>query len=94
MPKVKNLERATANVEGFEVTIRHADGRDMRGDKQGLPGYECEKGAKNDFTVAQWREQRFQLGYPGYGVTVWLADGAAAHGSMKLSTMRDSYLED
>ena len=42
MPKVKSLERAIANVEGFEVTIRHADGRDMRGDQQGLPGYECE----------------------------------------------------
>ena len=39
MPKVKSLERAIANVEGFEVPIRHAVGRDMRGDKQGLPGY-------------------------------------------------------
>ncbi len=94
MPKVKGLERTVANVEGFEVTIRHADGRDMRSDKQGLPDYPYEKGAKNDFTIAQWREQRFYTRYPGYGVTVWLVDGTEAHGRMKLATVRDSYLEE
>jgi hypothetical protein len=94
MPRVKSLERTIANIEGFEVTILHADGRDMRGDKQGLPSYPYEKGAKNDFTVTQWRELRFQATYPGYGITVWSADGGEAHGGMKLSTVRDSYLEE
>jgi hypothetical protein len=37
MPKLKNVERIIANMEGFEVTIRHADGREMRADKEGLP---------------------------------------------------------
>jgi hypothetical protein len=81
-------------VERFEVTIRHADGRDMRSDKQGLPSYPYQIAAKNDFTVAQWREQRFKQVFPGYEVTVWLADGTEAHGVTKLATVRDSYLEE
>jgi hypothetical protein len=66
----------------------------MRSDKQGLPRYPYEKGAKNDFTVAQWREQRFQPNYPGYAISIWLADSTEAHGGMKLATVRDSYLEE
>jgi hypothetical protein len=94
MPKLKSIERKIGNVEGFEVTIRHADGRDMRGDKEGLPPYQYLIAAKNDFTVAQWREQRFKQVYPGYEVTVLLADGNEAHGVMRLATVRDSYLEE
>ena len=30
----------------------------------------------------------------GFEVTVWWADGSEAHGATKLSTIRDSYLED
>lgn len=93
MPKLKSLERMLADIEGFEVTIRHSDGRDMRSDKHGLPRYPYVIAAKNDFTVAQWRDQRFRLTYPGYGVTVWLADGAEAQGRMKLATVRNTYVE-
>jgi hypothetical protein len=53
MAKLKSVERTIANLEGFEVTIRHADGRDMRSDKDGLPSYPFRHAAKNDFTVAQ-----------------------------------------
>jgi hypothetical protein len=94
MPKLKSVERKIATVEGFEVTVRHADGRDMRSDKQGLPSYPYQNAAKNDFTVAQWREQRFKQIYPGYEVTVWWADGTEAHGVTRLATVRDSYLEE
>lgn len=94
MPKLKSLERKIANLEGFEVTLRHPDGRDIRSDKEGLPPYPFQVAAKNDFTVAQWREQRFKQSYPGYEVTVWLADGSEAHGGFKLANVRDSYLDD
>lgn len=94
MPMLKSVERKIATTEGFEITLRHADGRDMRSDKDGLPSYPYANAAKNDFTVAQWREQRFKKIYPGYEVTVWLADGSEAHGGTKLSTVRDSYLEE
>ncbi len=65
----------------------------MRSDRDGLPSYPFRHAAKNDFTIAQWRETRFQQTYPGFGVTIWLADGSEAHGAMKLATVRDSYLE-
>ncbi|MEW6754256.1 MAG: hypothetical protein AB1505_25225 [Candidatus Latescibacterota bacterium] len=94
MPLLKSVERTIANVEGFEVTVRHATGRDMRSDKEGLPSYPYQKAAKNDFTVAQWRDQRFRQVFAGYEVTVWLADGSEAHGVTRLSTVRDSYLEE
>lgn len=94
MPQLKRLERQIANLEQFEITIRHLHGREVRGDRQGLPGYPYLNAAKNDFTVAQWREQRFQKAYPGFDVAVWNADGSEAHGATKLSTVSDSYLED
>lgn len=94
MPKLKSVERKIANVEGFEITIKYRGGRDVRSDKDGLPAYEYHNAAKNDFTVAQWREQRFLQRYPGFEVTVWLADGYEADGRMKLATVRDSYLEE
>jgi len=94
MPKLKSVERKIANTEGFEVTIRYPDGRDMRSDKEGLPSYPYHNAAKHDSTVAQWRDTRFKQTFPGYDVTVWLADGSEAHGVMKLATVRDSYLDD
>ncbi len=94
MPQLMNVERQIATVEEFEVTILHPDGRDVRGDRQALPGYPYDKAAKNDFTVGQWRDQRFRKAYPGFDVTVWNADGSEAHGATKLATVRDSYLED
>ena len=94
MPQLKNVERKIANVENFEVTIRDAEGRNIRGDKGGLPTYPYQLAAKHDFTVAQWRESRFKQVYPGLEVTVWMADGNEAHGGVRLATVRDSYLEE
>jgi len=39
------------------------------------------------------REQRFKQVYR-FEVTVWLADGSEAQGATKLSTVRDSCLEE
>ena len=94
MPKIKSVERQIGNREGFEVSICHPNGKDVRSDKDGLPRYTYANAAKNDFTVAQWRDHRFVQVYPGFTVTVWLADGTEAHGATKLATVRDSYLED
>lgn len=92
--RVKSLERKIANLEGFAITICYADGRDIRGDKANMPGYPYELAARNDFTVAQWRDQRFLKCYPGLSVKVWLADGEEAHPANKLATVRDTYLEE
>ena len=36
MALVKNVEKRIWDIEQFDVRIRHADGRDMRGDKTGV----------------------------------------------------------
>ena len=70
MSKLKAVERRIANIEGFEVTFWHTDGRDVRSDKEDLPMYSYRSAAKNDVTVGQWRELRFNQVYPGFEITV------------------------
>ena len=70
MPIVKNIEKRIWEVEQFDVTIKHADGRDMRGDRTGLPTYPFERMAKNATTAAAWRDQRFRPTYAGLEVDV------------------------
>jgi hypothetical protein len=91
MAMTRSIERAIAGIEGFEVTLHYADGRNMRGDKEGLPPYGYQVAAMNDWTVAHWREQRFKQAYPGYEVKVWFAGGDEAHGRTMLSTVRATY---
>ncbi len=91
MPKLESVEKKIARLEGFSVIVRYQDGQDIRGDKELSQSYSFRAAARQDFTVAQWREQRFQMTYAGYEVTVLLADGTEAPGGMKLSTVRESY---
>jgi hypothetical protein len=88
---LKRLERSIRRVEGFDVAMLHPTGRDVRSDKQGLPGYSYSRAARDTFTVAQWRETRFRKSYPGFSVTVLNGDGKPAHGRTLLSTVRATY---
>ncbi len=95
MPKVKNVEKRIWDTEGFGVIIRHADGRDMRGDKNDLPQYnKFERMAKNDMTVSDWKASRFAGIYPGLDIDVLDGDGNSVAGNTKLGTVRDSYSDD
>lgn len=62
MPKVKLVEKKIWDVEGFDIQFRR-DGKDVRGDKGHIPQYQYERAAKNDMTVAEWREGRFTPSY-------------------------------
>jgi hypothetical protein len=88
---LKGIERSIRRVEGFDVTMLHPDGRDVRGDKQGLPRYDYARAAKDTFTVAQWRRTRFRRSYPGFSVSVLDGEGTRAHGRTLLSTVRATY---
>jgi hypothetical protein len=81
-------------MEGFAVRILWPDGRDVRGDKAGMPMYPYDRAAKNSTNVHAWREHRFLQAFPGFVVEVLDADGAAVHGNTRLSSVRDTYLED
>lgn len=90
MPLAKNVEKRIWDVEDFDVTIHHADGRDMRGDKTGIPMYPYSRKAK-DMTVANWIDQRFSPNYPGLEVDVLYGWEDPAAGNTLLSTVRESY---
>ncbi|MCZ7625487.1 MAG: hypothetical protein C3F12_06225 [Candidatus Methylomirabilota bacterium] len=94
MVKVKTVEKQIWDLEGFDVAILREDGRDIRGDRNGLPAYPFERCAKNDMTVAAWKEQRFLPNYSGFHVAVYDGDGQEVHGGTKLGTLRDTYLEE
>jgi hypothetical protein len=94
MPLTKNVEKRIWDIEGFAVLIRHSDGRDMRGDRTGLPMYSYDRMAKNSMTVAAWKQQRFAPLYAGLDVEVLDGAGSVVAGNALLSTVRDSYSEE
>lgn len=95
MPSVKTVERQIGNLEGFDVRLLHRDGRDVRSDMDGLPGYSArfERAAKDSMTVADWKDGRFRTVYPGYDCEVLDADGKPVHGTSLLSSVRATYRE-
>ena len=91
MPQVKNVEKKIRAIEEFNIIIRSSFGADIRGDKQGVPQYPYERMAKDDMTVAEWKNGRFYKCYPGYDVDVLDGNGESVNGNTKLSTVRDTY---
>ena len=93
MSKIKNVEQRIWNVEGFAAHFLYLDGKDVRGDKTGLPPYPYERAAADDITVEAWKQHRFRQVYPGYDVRVVDAYNTPVQGNTKLSTLRHSYEE-
>jgi hypothetical protein len=50
--------------------------------------------AKNNWSITQWKSERFKKEYPGFAVDVLNANGSVAHGRTLLGTVRDTYLEE
>ena len=94
MPLLKNVEGQIRAVEGFAVAIKYPHGRDIRGDRDHIPGYPYDRMAKNAMTVGAWRETRFHPVYVGFDVDVLDSRGNAVAGNTHLATVRDSYLDD
>jgi hypothetical protein len=92
MPKVKNVEKRIWDVEGFDVAF-FQNSQNVHGAKEGLPQYPYERAAKNDMTVGEWKEKRFNQNYPGYDVVVYDGDEEEVTGQTKLGTVRDTYQE-
>jgi hypothetical protein len=90
MALVKNVEKRIWDVEQFDVVIMH-DGKDIRGDKQGIPMYDKSRMAKGNTTVAAWKTQRFHTAYPGLEVEILDGLGQTVPGNTLLSSVRESY---
>lgn len=94
MPKVKNIEKKIKDVEGFDVSFLNPEtGRNLRGDAELPNQYATKKMTKNSFTVKDYKD-KLRTQYAGYDTVIRKADGSEAAGQMKLSTLRDSYLQD
>lgn len=93
MPRVMAVEKRIWDLEGFAVRILHLDGRDVRGDRMGLPQYRFQAPARNDLSVEQWKEGRFRQAYAGFRVEVLDSDGGSVHGNTRLGTVRDTYYD-
>jgi hypothetical protein len=91
MSAVANVERKIKRIEGFRVRILHLSGKDVRGDRAGLPQYGYHRAAENDITVETWKMTRFRPSYAGFEVDVMNARGNSVQGNTKLGTVRDSY---
>ena len=91
MPRLRTVQERVFRIEGFKVAFRHPDGRAMRGDRSGVPEYEYRRAAKDNITVAAWKNQRFYPNYDGFGIEVLNGGGEPVPGKTFLSTVRGSY---
>jgi hypothetical protein len=91
MAKVGRVELQISQVERFLVKIHYLDGRDVRSDRAGMPGWPYEKAAKDSWTVGEWRRERFNAVYPGFDVDVLDGDCNAVLGNTRLKNLRESY---
>ena len=90
--KIGTLEMKIARVEGFQVRVRHRDGRNVRSDREGMPQWPYERAARDAWSVAHWKQERFVSVYPGFEVDVLDGDGVVVEfGQTLLETVRDSY---
>jgi len=90
--RIGTLEMKIARVEGFQVRVRTSDGRDIRSDREGMPSWPYEKAARDRWSVARWKQDRFISLYPGFGVDVLDGDGTVVEfGQTLLETVRESY---
>lgn len=90
--KIGTLEMKIARVEGFQVRVAYPDGRNVRSDREGMPPWTWEKAARDNWTVARWKQERFRSVYPGFEVDVLDGDGTIVeYGNTLLETVRDSY---
>jgi len=94
MALVKNVEKRIFDIEGFEVTIRDANGRALKKNAQLRMYRNYERQAQNNWKVSEWKEQRFSPNYPGLEVDVLDGQGHVARGNTTLWRLRDSYSED
>ena len=92
MPKLSFIEKRIFEIEGFHVDF-HQNGKNVRDDKQMPKQYEAERMTRNSFSVSDFKS-KVEKQFPGYEITVYLSNGQRAKGQTKLSTVRDTYLDE
>ena len=83
-------------IEGFGIEFLDMDNNPLPVHQKGLPSYqkEFERRSRGAWTVAEWKEKRFNTLYRGYGVSVLKENGDIAVGQTLISTVRETYEGD
>lgn len=92
MPTIKNVEKKISKIEGFNVRFM-SNGKDVRGDMDIPTQYQAQKMSKNSYSVGEFK-QKLKRHFVNFDFEVLKKDGTKARGQTKLSTVRDTYLED
>lgn len=93
MPKIQTVEKKIFEIELVNVKFIK-DGQDVRGDKIIPTQYNFDRMLKNSASVKDLITKRLQKKFPGYDFEVLKQDGSPASGQTKLSTVRDTYLDE
>jgi type I restriction enzyme M protein len=87
MTTIGELAKAIAEVEGFEVKLS----RRTPGSRSAIEEYPYSRAARSGWTLARWRQSRFDERYPDLIVEVLDGDGNVAHGRSLLINLRSGY---
>ena len=87
MPLLKTVEEKIQRVEGFKVVFMK-NGKDVHGNTEGIPQYPYVQKAKNNWTVEEWKNERFKKTYPGFDVKVLDSVGLPVVGQKTLASVR------
>lgn len=88
MPTVEDFEAKVYKVEGIRIRLRYPDGRDIRGDKVGLPAYDVESPRPDSFTARDFKDSL--RNFVGFNVKVEVLDsqGNLVPGKTSLAKLR------
>ena len=93
MPTIKCVEKKIFEVEGVKVKFKQ-DGRDVRSDRVVQAQYEAQRMLKNAASVNDLISLRLKTQSPGFDFEVLNKEGRRASGQTKLSTIRDTFLDN
>lgn len=93
MPKLSCVERKIFNIEGVKVKFMQ-NGRNVRSDREIQVQYEVHRMLKNSASVKDFIDLRLRVQFPGFDFVVLKSDGHHASGQTKMSTVRDTYLDN
>ena len=93
MPTVDRVERKIFQAEGVMVKFMQ-NGRNVRSDREISTQYEVRRMLKNSASVNEFINLRLKVQFPGFDFMVLKSDGHRASGQTKMSTVRDTYLEN
>lgn len=91
MVRVDYLEDQIREVEGFDVEIQWEDGTNIRSDYEGAKSYKFQRAARDSWTVAEWKRERFHHRNPHFKVEVFDCNGDPVSGKYTLGTVREGY---